>query len=96
MGIISPNRIPLKSGISEIVDEPALVTPGTTLWIRNAFIIPGFGNFRIIAQEIEIYLIKQDEVDPTNIAYSIGTEVTNATNPDAVPAISMNNADIYE
>ncbi len=96
-GIIFHPTDNLKQSISEIVNEPAIVTPRTTLWIRNEFIIPEFGNFRIIAQEIKIYLVKQDEIDPTNAAYLIGTEVTNYTynpsNPDSAPAIVDRNDD---
>ncbi|MFX0085789.1 MAG: hypothetical protein ACFFAU_08950 [Candidatus Hodarchaeota archaeon] len=102
-GIISPTNSPPRTNINTIIDEPALITSGTELVIQNRFTIPGFGSWAIIAQEIQVYLYEQtdlDAIDPNNPdsshlinTTSRGTSaiqpVTNATDPSKVPAISV-------
>jgi hypothetical protein len=103
-GIISPAISPPHASINTIIDEPALISAGTELVIQNRFTIPGFGSFAIIAQEIQVYLYEQtdlDAIDPNSPDQShlinttslgalenVTQPVTNATNPGKLPAIS--------
>jgi len=95
---LSPNLTPPQTITSSIINQPAIITPGTELHLTTQFVIPGSSGCVILEQEINLYLYTEpdlntkfngthlENLNPPHIINTTngGQPVTNATDPGSL------------